>query len=113
MNGTMAKLNELKWQILAAGVLLAGFLMARGGGLAALAPAARVLAPVLLIWLLFRLAKKKLAGAAQGAFKARMEAAMKAMQEQQQTQAGKGGKVIDLCPTCGGYQAPGHKCKAK
>ena len=108
----MGKLNEHKWQIVAAAFLVAGFIMARGSGLSVLAPTAKVLLPVVVVYFVIRAVSKKIGGGVTGAFRSRIEAAMKQMQDQQaRQQGGGGGKVIDLCPKCGSYLTSGHRCK--
>lgn len=111
MVGNVSKLSDYKWQIVAALAIVAGFFLSRGG-LAALAPAARVAVPILAVWLVFRLLRKKLTALAGGAMKGRLEEMMKQMAQQQGQQGGRSsGGVIDLCPGCGAYLKPGHKCK--
>jgi hypothetical protein len=88
---------------------IVGALMLSRGGMATLMPLVRVLLPVILIVLAFNFLKNKLmAGGAGKALREKMEEAMRQAQQQQQ---GKQGKVIDLCPKCGTYLAPGHRCK--
>jgi hypothetical protein len=106
----MNKILELKWQVLAALVLVGGLLMSRGG-VASLMPFARVLVPVIVVLVVLRLVKKRMAGAMAALIKKQMEAAGMAAGGPRGAATGGGGKVIDLCPQCGTYLAPGHRCK--
>lgn len=110
----MGKIIEHKWQILAATLIVIGFGLSRGSASTALMPLLRFVIPVVVVYFLIRLISKKLSGAATGAFRSRIEQAMKTMQEQQErarSQAGGGSKpVIDLCPKCGSYLKAGHRC---
>lgn len=118
----MKTLNTYKFQILAALLLVGGFVSSRGG-VAPLMPLVKVLIPVIVGVLLFKLVKKRLAGKMQELMKKQMEAmgvaggfpggnAQNFPGFGKQAAAGAGGgKVIDLCPKCGSYAKPGHKCK--
>lgn len=109
--GVVSKLGDYKWQIGAAVFLLAG-LMLSGNGLRALVPVAKFIAPFLVIWVIFRLVRHKLKTMASGAVSGRLQEMMRQMAEQQQ--GGRSGKgVIDLCPKCGSYLKPGHKCSVR
>jgi hypothetical protein len=102
------------WPLAAAGMLLFA-LGASKGGLAALAPLGRFLIPAVVIYLIYRAVKKKVAASIGANLKAKLEQQFAAMNQQQGAgpgqAAGRGGqRVIDLCPKCGGYQQPGHRC---
>lgn len=107
----LQKAISLKWQFIAGGILLGGLFMSKPG-LMVLRPMLKFLAPCIAIYLIFNLVKKKVSakvadvmrqhgitpggpGAAPGAARG----------------APGGQKVIDLCPKCGAYLAPGHRCK--
>lgn len=109
MVGRVSKLSDYKWQIGAAAFLILG-LMLSGNGLRALTPALRFLAPVLLIWLIYRFLRNKLKDKLGGLARGRLEDMLRQMSEQQQT-GRTGSGVIDLCPECGAYLKPGHKCQ--
>lgn len=98
------------WQVFAAVALIGGLLVSRGG-LAALQPTLKFLAPFLILWLVWRFVKRKLLGFAGGAMRQRLETMMQQMQQQQATRSGQG--VIDLCPRCGSYLKAGHSCPSK
>lgn len=108
----MKTLLEYKWQLLALGCLVFVIMSARGGA-QVLMPLARWILPVIvMIFVLGYLKKKVMSGRIAETFRKQMEQAMQA----QQQKAGGGAtanKTIDLCPKCGSYSAPGHKCKVK
>ena len=112
MAGRVSKLNDYKWQIGAAAFLIVG-LMLSGNGLRALVPVARFLAPFFVIWLIFRFFRNKLKNLVGGAARGRIEEMMRQMAEQQQSGRRPGNGVIDLCPQCGAYLKPGHKCTGR
>lgn len=116
-SNVLGKLNENKWSIFALGAIAGGLMMSRGG-MAALMPLLRLLAPVLILLFVINIIKKKLmAGGIGQGLKAKMEDAMRQAQQQGGKPSGGGGKtpgsgkVIDLCPKCGSYLAAGHRCK--
>lgn len=85
--------------------------MSRGGALA-LAPLARVLLPLLAIYWLFRWGKRKFITAASEALRRQMgEQGLRWPGPGQAPGGAPKGPVIDLCPQCGTYLAPGHRCK--
>ncbi len=109
--------SDLKWSLLALVVIILGLKMS-GAGMAALTPLLRFAVPLVVVYLAYRFLKKKLAARFGDVLKKQFEAAMQAQQQQQ----GRGGPaaggrnnagVIDLCPKCGAYAQPGHKCAKK
>lgn len=113
------RLWELKWQIFAAGLLIFGLLMVKGG-LAALGPFMKFAVPVAVAAYAFKFVKQKVMASAGHAIRKKFEDALRqGMQGPQgpqgSTTAGarprRDDKVIDLCPKCGSYLAPGHRCK--
>jgi hypothetical protein len=104
----MKKILEFKWQIVAL-ALLGGGLALSHGGFTTLLPAVRIIAMVVAALLVLRLIKNRVSGSLQAIVKRQMEAA--GMTAGAARGAGPGGKVIDLCPRCGTYLAPGHRCK--
>lgn len=109
----MKSLVENKWSLLALGLLLGALMMSRGG-LAMLFGLSRWLLPLALIFLAFNWAKKKFLAAAQEALRKQMGAQGMGWPPQGAGSFGKSGgerRTIDLCPQCGSYLAPGHRCK--
>jgi hypothetical protein len=107
----MKQLLEYKWSFVALAGLLAGLLLARGG-VASLMPLVRFLIPIVIIVVVAKFASKKLRSAASD-FVAKNMGQMGQAGGFGNVGAGAGGKrqpVIDLCPKCGSYLKPGHKC---
>lgn len=109
------KLNDYKWQLLALGLLVGGMMLSRGGA-AALVPLAKFIVPVVTFVVLFKLLKKRVMGTIGESLKKKMEEMMQMQQGAHPggpgpRPAGKGGKVLDMCPKCGAMLAPGHRCK--
>jgi hypothetical protein len=102
---------------LLAGALLVGALSLSRGGLTVLAPVLRLLLPLALIYIGWRFLKRKVGAAARAAMEnAARQAGMDPRGPFGGGQGGRGqsgptGPVIDLCPRCGSYLAPGHKCR--
>lgn len=112
----MKTLLEYKWQLLALGCLVFVITSARGGA-QVLMPLVRWILPlIVIVFILGYLKKKIMSGRIAEAFRKQMEQAMQA-QQQKSGGGGRGGnasnKTIDLCPKCGSYSSPGHKCKVK
>lgn len=117
----MSKFFAYGWQLAAAGLLLVGVYLSKGG-LAPLMVLGRFLIPIAIVYGIYRVVRGKIEKVAGGALQGKLQAMMEAMAQQQQQQ-GAGGpgmrggpgrqqeKVIDLCPSCGSYLAPGHRCK--
>jgi len=106
------KLNDYKWQLLALGLLVGGMMLSRGGA-AALVPLAKFIVPVATFVVLYKLLKKRVMGTIGEQLKKKMEemAQMQHPGGPGPRPAGKGGKVLDMCPKCGSMLAPGHRCK--
>lgn len=114
VRGVGAELKVIKiygWQLIAALTLIAGLLVSRGG-FAALQPILKFMAPFVLLWLLWRLLRRKLVALAGGAMRQRLDTMMQQMQQQQAARSN-GQGVIDLCPRCGSYLSVGHRCHTK
>ena len=94
------------WQVGAAGLLIGGLALSRGGA-GALVPLVRFLVPLLALWLVFRFLRQRVGASMATALRSRFEAAMRQQQERQSK-----GPVIDLCPRCGSAVAPGHRCRS-
>ena len=108
----LGKVKENKWSIFALGMIAGGLFLSRGG-LAVLMPLLRFALPVILFFAVLNMVKKKLLGGAAGdILRRKMADAMRQAQEHQAGNPKGTGKVIDLCPRCGSYLAPGHRCKA-
>ena len=108
----LKKLHEYKWSVLAL-VFILGALLESRGGLMALVPVIRFLFPVLVLILLFRLIKGRLSAAFGEQLRKATEQQRETMRQQMGGGAGPGGhdgNVIDLCPKCGSYLKPGHRC---
>ncbi len=107
-------LVEYKWSLLALGIML-GVLLSSRGGFSMLARLGRWLLPLALIYMGFRWAKKKFLAAAQEALRKQMGAQGMGWPPQRPGSSAGGqdrGRTIDLCPQCGSYLAPGHRCKS-
>lgn len=115
------RLWDLKWQIFAAGLLIFGLLMAKGG-LAALGPFLKFALPVGIAAYVFKIVKQKVMASAGNAIRKKFEDALRQGVPGPQGPLGARGpsasarprdddKVIDLCPKCGSYLAAGHRCK--
>jgi hypothetical protein len=99
-------LSEYKWSFIALGCLLGGLLLSRGG-LASLAPLARMLLPVIIAFILVKFISNKVRRVASD-FMAKNMGQVGGFG----SVAGNGEKkVIDLCPKCGSYMNQSHKCK--
>ncbi len=64
--------------------------------------------PALVIYLIYRAVKKRVSGVLGDTMRRSFE---QAQQHQQQSRGGN--QVIDLCPKCGAYQQPGHRCASR
>jgi len=104
MGHFLLMLRRNGWQI-AAGAMLIGTLGASRGGIGALLPLLRFALPALAIYLIYRAVKKRVSGV--------LGNTMRRSFEQAQQQARGGNQVIDLCPKCGAYQQPGHRCASR
>ena len=103
----LKQLSEYKWSLVALGCLLGGLLLSRGG-MASLAPLARMLLPVIIAFIAVKFVSNKVRRVASD-FMAKNMGQVGGFGNV----AGNGEKkVIDLCPKCGSYMNPGHKCKA-
>lgn len=80
-------------------VLLAALI--RGGGAAALMPLMRLIVPIVVLIVILRLIKGQVRIVFGNA--PRPRAASRRADE---------GEIIDLCPKCGAYLRPGHRCQA-
>ncbi len=104
-NSGLNKPSGSKWPITALVAMGMALFMTRGGA-ASLLPLVRALIPVVVVVVAYRIVRgfvrsqilgqqprsgSEGAGAGAGG-------------------AGQDGKVIDLCPKCGSYLAPGHRC---
>jgi|GEM_PF-6309140 len=119
MNGTqtggqtkslLAKIMNLKWQILALSLILVA-IFRTNGGLMALRGVGRILVPIIIFYfgLKFLQAriKKKFGPVFQKVFEAQRQAAGGFGQP-----SGAGGAAtLTSCPRCGTYAMPGHTCK--
>lgn len=112
----LLKVKENIWSLLALSVLLAAIFTSRGG-LAALLPVIRVALPFVAIYFIFKLIKKKLTARFQEALKNHLGTGGGPVDPQKIAEILKNrgqknqGTVIDLCPQCGAYLSPGHRCK--
>jgi len=102
----LKQLSEYKWSLIALGCLLGGLLLSRGG-MASLAPLARMLLPIIIALIIIKFVSNKMK---------RVASDFMAKNMGQVGGFGNPGgredkKVIDLCSKCGSYQNPGHKCK--
>ncbi len=103
----LKQLLEYKWSLIALGCLLGGLLLSRGG-LASLMPFARILLPVIIVLIAAKFVSKKVRRVASD-FIAKKMGQVGGFDN---VAGGAEKKVIDLCPKCGSYMNPGHKCKA-
>ena len=71
-------------------------------------PVVKVIWPFLVIWLVYRFIRGRVAGAV----KKFQEQMMANIQQQQGQAAGarSGGQVLDLCTKCGSLDSAGHRC---
>ena len=124
----MTKLKEFKWQAGALALLLFAIMMAKGGEMA-LRPLLRFLLPAGLIYWVYREAKRRFLAVAGDKIRQQIQEAMRRNggfpgaaggfpggpgtfggQSSQRNKPADGGQVIDLCPKCGAYLGPKHKC---
>jgi hypothetical protein len=112
----LLKFKENMWSLLALCILGAALLTSRGG-LAALMPVMRIVVPFIAVYLIFKFIKKKLTSKFQEALKGHLGTGGGPIDPQKiaeilQNRSQKNqGQVIDLCPKCGTYLSPGHRCK--
>jgi hypothetical protein len=100
-------LSEYKWSLVALVCLLGGLLLSRGG-LASLAPLGRMLLPVIIAFIAIKFVSNKVRRVTSD-FMAKNMGQVGGFGNV----SGSGEKkVIDLCPKCGSYMNPAHKCKA-
>ena len=93
-------IRDYKWTLTALACIGAALLLTRGG-LAAVAPLLRTLLPIAIGVFSYRyLASKLRAAMGQGQGQA----------NDTRRHPRDGGQVIDLCPKCGSYLRPGHRC---
>ncbi len=110
------KLKENIWSYVALSILALALLSTRGG-MAALGPMLKFVIPFAVVFLLFKLAKNKLTAKFQDVIKEQLGNRGVDPQTIADLLKAKGQKnrddqrVIDLCPKCGAYLAPGHRCK--
>lgn len=108
MNSFLKHMRGNFSQWLALGILiLAMFSASRGAALPAIWALGRFVLPILLIWLVIRLVKARVALAVQK-FQDQM---MQGMNPHGGGTSTGGRQVLDLCPKCGSLMAPNHRCK--
>ncbi len=103
----LKQLSEYKWSLLALGCLFGGLLLSRGG-LASLLPLVRMLLPVIIVLIAVKFVSSKVRRVATD-FIAKNMGQVGGFGN---VAGGAEKKIIDLCPKCGSYMNPGHKCKA-
>lgn len=109
------KIKENIWSIGALSVLALALLSSRGG-IAALGPILKFIIPVATLIFVAKFAQKKLASRFQDLMRQHMGDGTLDPQKLADLMNSKNKKsrndqqVIDLCPQCGSYLKPGHRC---
>ena len=92
-----------KWPITALVAMGRALFMTRGGA-ASLVPLVRALIPVVVVVVAYRIVRGYVRSQILG------QQPRSGSGGPEPHGAGQDGKVIDLCPRCGSYLAPGHRC---
>jgi hypothetical protein len=105
------------WPALIALLAIIGLLTSTRGGLASLAPFARILIPIVVIWLLFKWFKRALRDFAIRTIQGKTAGQMSAFHEFLRRNAdpmaqngNSGAGIVDLCPKCGAQIDRAHRC---
>lgn len=94
----------------AIGLLILGLVFAKGA-VFALKPLLKFAIPGAVAYIGWRWVKRKFAAVAGNVIRQKMEDAMRGGPQRPASGPGAGGgQVIDLCPMCGVYITPGHRC---
>ncbi len=93
---------------MAAGVILAALFLTRGG-IASLLPLLRLALPAVVVVLVYRSVKSKIRGAVDDALR-HQGGDLRGGPGRPGGAGPAAGPVIDLCPQCGAYKQPGHRC---
>ena len=96
--GAFLMLRENKWTLTALTMILAALFLTRGG-LASLLPLLRALIPVIIAVLGYRYLRSKITET------------MNQHRYSGNHRSSDQNRVIDLCPRCGSYLKPGHRCQ--
>lgn len=97
--------TSFKWTTTAIAAIAMALFLTRGG-MATVGPLLRLALPVVLVVIAYRAVKGRIRSAVEEALRVQQ----RGRPPYQESQAAQGGEVIDLCPRCGAYQKPGHRC---
>lgn len=107
--GPGSRLSENILPILAVVVLVLALVFAKGA-VFALRPLLKFAIPAAIAYVSWRWVKRKFMMIAGNTIRQKMEDAMRGQMGGPQGGAHSSHQVIDLCPKCGAYLAPGHRC---